>query len=303
MSDVSSCPRDRGHLQPIIAGRSWKRLCTLLFFVPLLLSAQPRESFFFVQLADPQFGMYRIGRDFKHEREHVAKAVRAINRLRPDFVVICGDLVNKAGNEKQIKAFKESFAALDSTIPLYLVAGNHDVGNTPTIKSLQAYRRTFGQDYYSFEHRGVRFIVLNSSLLKGPGSARTEAKEQDEWFQSLLQPHHTPRDNGRTSLLLHHPFFVKNAEESDKYQNIPSKTRMAYLHLLDETGVKNVFAGHLHHNAGGVYKGVEVTASGPVGLPLGTDPSGLRIVEVGPNGLRHRYYSLDDVPDSLEGWK
>ena len=39
--------------------------------------------------------------------------------------------------------------------------------------------------------------------------------------------------------------------------------------------------------------------SGPVGYPPGDDPSGLRIVKVYDDRIEHRYYGMDDVPDSV----
>ncbi len=40
-----------------------------------------------------------------------------------------------------------------------------------------------------------------------------------------------------------------------------------------------------------------MVTTGPVGKPLGDDPSGLRIVRVGEAGLDHAYFALDEVPD------
>ena len=49
---------------------------------------------FFVQLTDPQFGMFENNVGFEKETILYEKAVAEINRLNPDFVVITGDLVN-----------------------------------------------------------------------------------------------------------------------------------------------------------------------------------------------------------------
>ena len=38
--------------------------------------------------------------------------------------------------------------------------------------------------------------------------------------------------------------------------------------------------------------------SGPVGRPLGTDPSGMRIVTVFPDRLEHQYYGFGLIPNS-----
>ncbi len=39
----------------------------------------------------------------------------------------------------------------------------------------------------------------------------------------------------------------------------------------------------------------------PRGMPLGDDPSGFRIVRVGPHGLDHAYFGLESVPERLGG--
>ena len=46
--------------------------------------------FSFIQLADPQFGFM----DAAQERKNAESAVEHINRLKPRFVIVCGDLVN-----------------------------------------------------------------------------------------------------------------------------------------------------------------------------------------------------------------
>jgi hypothetical protein len=43
-----------------------------------------------------------------------------------------------------------SVSGSSPSIRLYSVAGNHDVGNEPTVEALAAYRQQFGPDYYSF---------------------------------------------------------------------------------------------------------------------------------------------------------
>jgi hypothetical protein len=40
--------------------------------------------------------------------------------------------------------------------------------------------------------------------------------------------------------------------------------------------------------------------SGPVGYPLGDDPSGLRIVKVYDDRIEHEYFGMDDLPNTIE---
>ena len=57
--------------------------------------------------------------------------------------------MNKAGDPAQIAEYRRIAATLDRAIPLYNVAGNHDVGNEPTPASVAAYVRDFGPDRYT----------------------------------------------------------------------------------------------------------------------------------------------------------
>src|SRR4030095_15280376 len=128
-------------------------------------SAPAAEPFFFIQLSDPQFGMFTDDRDFAQETANFEFAVATINRLRPAFVVIAGDLVNKPGDQAQIAEFQRIAGKVDRTIPVYNVAGNHDVENLPSAASIAVYTNAFGADHYTFRHGAFVGIVLNSTVI------------------------------------------------------------------------------------------------------------------------------------------
>jgi hypothetical protein len=73
-----------------------------------ILTAQKKQAkpYFFIQITDPQFGMFESNKGFQKETELYEKAVKEINRLKPDFVVITGDLVNNSKDPLQIKELK-----------------------------------------------------------------------------------------------------------------------------------------------------------------------------------------------------
>uniref|UniRef100_A0A8C4SZ45 Calcineurin-like phosphoesterase domain containing 1 n=1 Tax=Erpetoichthys calabaricus TaxID=27687 RepID=A0A8C4SZ45_ERPCA len=66
-------------------------------------------------------------------------------------------------------------------------------------------------------------------------------------------------------------------------------------------GVKAVFSGHCHRNAGGVHDGVDMVVTSAVGQQLGDDTHGLRIVVVTEEKVAHQYYSLDELRDGGMG--
>lgn len=276
--------------------------CFLSFSFVLCLagcaSQRPSGAFFFLQMSDTQFGFFNENIDFTKETVNFEKAIAEANRLKPAFVVVCGDLVNRPGDPGQIAEYKRIAARLDPSVRLYNVAGNHDVANTPTPGSLERYRDNIGQDHYSFEAGNIFGIVLNSSLMRDPDSARAEAAEQDRWLEATLKE--ASRSRRRMIMVFqHHPFFISEADEAPQYFNFPIEKRRRYLELLKAHRVRYVFAGHYHRNAAGSDGTLEMITTGPVGKPLGKDPSGFRIVTVDGQVVQHRYYSLDSIPEHV----
>ena len=53
-----------------------------------------------------------------------------------------------------------------------------------------------------------------------------------------------------------------------------------------------VITGHLHRNNYKKIGNTELVSTGPVGFPLGEDPSGIRHVRVDDNSLTHEYLGL-----------
>src|SRR5689334_7130101 len=132
-------------LEPGHPGRRRFVPAVLAAMLAVLLPAGARaaEPFFFIQLSDPQFGMFTENTNFVQETANYEFAVATVNRLKPAFVIVTGDLVHRPGDPEQIAEYRRITAKLDPAIPVYNVAGNHDVGNVPTPESLAAYRKVF----------------------------------------------------------------------------------------------------------------------------------------------------------------
>ncbi len=260
-------------------------------------SAFAADPFFFIQASDPQFGMYAADKSFVQETGNWEFAIANVNRLHPAFLVVTGDLTNKGQDSAQIAEYKRIDAKLDGSIHLYSVAGNHDVGNDPTPESLKAYRAAYGPDYYSFREGSVYGIVLNSSLFKAPAKVPDEAAKQEKWLEQELAK--AQAAGGVTVIFQHIPWFLEKADEPDQYFNIPIEARRRVLGLLHRYGVRYVFAGHYHRNALGRDGDLEMITTGPAGMPIGPDPSGLRIAEIRGSEIVHKYYGFGVIPSVI----
>ncbi len=280
-------------------------------------------SFFFIQMADPQFGFFAAVSQlnpeqieerrqrgllvrlapkkitgFADETSLYEKAIAEANRLRPDFVVMCGDMTHDADDLDQLNEWRRITARLDDNIPMYRVAGNHDVGNRPSPETLALYKERFGEDNYSFDHKGNHFVVINSCVCSDPTDVPDEWEGVIAFLKSDL---HEARANGSEHILIftHHPLFLDSPDEPDGYFVIPKTRRAVLLDIMKSNNVSAVFAGHVHRNILGSDGALQMVTSGAVGYPLGDDPSGLRVVKVLDGSIEHKYFGFDDMPVSL----
>jgi 3',5'-cyclic AMP phosphodiesterase CpdA len=246
-------------------------------------------------MTDPQFGFFRDDTNgFFVETALFERAVSAINDIRPAFVVITGDFVNDRSDMLQWNEFTRITSMIDKKIPVYLVPGNHDIGQDPSLGDIELFREKFGNDRFSFSFRNSRFIGINSCIIKS-GIEQLE-KEQYAWLVTELE-----RASGSRHIVVftHHPFFVTSPDEPETYSNIAPEKRMKYITLFSAAGADAIYAGHYHNNGYGKYGDLEMITTSAAGRPLAGTPSGLRIVKVYNDDIESMYFSLDSIPGKI----
>jgi serine/threonine-protein phosphatase CPPED1 len=276
------------------------KLIILIFFLCLVaLNGNSREKnsfhpFFVIQVTDPQFGMIEADKGFGKETELYEKAVKSINKLNPDFIVITGDLVNRKNDLTQIAEFKRITSLIKPEIPVYYSPGNHDIGESPEKPDIDSFIANYGQDRFAFIHNGTLFIGLNSCLIKS--NVPEYEQLQYEWLNKKLSK---GRSAKHIIIFCHYPFFIKSFDEADSYSNIPKEIREKYLSLFKKKKVNAVFAGHLHNNGSAKSGDLEMITTSSVGKPLGNAPSGIRIIKVYPDRIESSYFGLDEIPETI----
>lgn len=276
------------------------------------------SSFRYVFLADTQLGCYATFSGFDQDRidsyalmgmrvEQVPpvegmewdaaryrRAVEMINEIRPAFVLIGGDLIDDPNSDDQTEEFLAITRLVDPDVEVRLVPGNHDIAPdavVPTTESITRYRDRFGPDYYTFVHDRVLFVVMNTTVIDHPELVASEWDDQRAFLEEELTAA-ASRDVDHVVLIGHHPLFLRRDDEPDVYWNLPLERRAHVLGLARQAGVELGFAGHWHRNHQATSGGFTQVISGPVGFPLGDDPSGIRTVSVGAEGISHRYIPL-----------
>ena len=230
---------------------------------------------------------------FEWDARRYERALDAARALRPDFVVMGGDMTDDPESDEQLAELRRLTGRLDG-IPMRWVAGNHDAASDvvrPTTSSLSRYRSRFGPDHYAFDHGGVTFIVVNTVVWQRPELVTDEWERQAAFLERTLTAARLRRSR-HVLLFGHHPLFTKAPDEPDSYWNIPLERRRPILNLLKAHGVRAFLCGHWHRNGGGRDGDLEVVVTGPVGYPLGDDPSGFRVVDVEDDRVQHRYIPI-----------
>jgi len=295
----------------------------------------------FICMGDPQFGMG----DMKKEMEFSQLAVEFINnrKNRIKFVIICGDQTHnledmwsrgdlEGGRKKRIeelKAFKMVYSKLDRNIPLVCVCGNHDVGNRPTVQTIQLYKKEFGDDYFSFWCGGVKFLVLNSQIIQGLSRSNELSIAHEKWADEELESKYE-NEPVHTVAMCHIPPFCWDIEEKETNFNWPKEKREMWLDKMLKADVRKVYCSHYHRRAGGTYKDLEVVVSGALGTHILTkdvpeefqkskldemnfklsyegfggtetneDTSGLQVVTISRKGLSEEWLNISQIKKEI----
>jgi len=230
---------------------------------------------------------------FEWDARRYAEAVEAVNAIRPDLVIIGGDMIDDPNSQDQYDEFMRITSRIDPDIPVRWVPGNHDVAIdtvVPTPHSIARYRAAFGPDYYAFDLGPVRFVALNTVVIDHPEGVPGEWEAQLEFLAEELD---SAVAQDRIPVLVgHHPLFTDHPDEEDGYWNLPIDRRRIILDLVHRHGVRLGLAGHWHRNGLAFDGSFEMVTTGPVGYPLGHDPSGFRIVEFEDGVFSHSYRPL-----------
>ncbi len=148
----------------------------------------------FAVMSDAQF----VARDPDSDIARSARrTLREIRAARPDFLIIDGDLVDEGSPADLAFAHRMLTEELGDVVPWHYVPGNHEVmGGT-----IDNFVAEFGPAQQVFDHRGTRFITLDTSSLtiRGGGfdqvakfRAQLDAAAKDDSVNSVMLFEHVP---------------------------------------------------------------------------------------------------------------
>jgi len=192
------------------------------------------ESFYFVQLSDTHWGFN--GPNINPDSQGtLKKAVAAVNGLdeQPDFVVFTGDLTQTTDDRKIRRDRMAEFRDIVSQLKVKTVRfmpGEHDA----SLDRGEAYQEFFGELHYTFDQKGVHFIVLDN--VSDPMAAVGD--KQLQWLKADLQQ---MKKETRIVVLTHRPLFDLAPE-----WDWATKDGDAVIEALMQHPNVTVLYGHIH---------------------------------------------------------
>ena len=208
-------------------------------------------------------------------------------------MVITGDFVNNSKSKEQIAAYKSMIAQIDSSVKVYMIPGNHDIGKVSRA-SIDNYKKNYGETHFSFRYGDCAFIGIDSNIIKEEDKEREEV--QFKWLEQELQK---TKDARFKFVFTHCSVFLKRMDEPVNYSNFSLPMREKYVRLFQKYGVNAIFAGHLHNNAYGKVGNMEMITIGPIGKVLGTGYQGMNLVKVYPDRFISEFIALNQFPKEV----
>jgi 3',5'-cyclic AMP phosphodiesterase CpdA len=234
-----------------------------------------------------------------------ALAMELMNASDAEFAICGGDHVFdalKAHKERILEQY-ELYAQAQRTLrlPVYHVLGNHDVAGLETgmsshdvIFGKALFEKTFNtRTYYSFQHKDVNFIVLDSIMVKGRDWYPAIEINQATWLERVLQA----TVNMPSIVISHVPMATSMANYAPGSNNKvyePVLNSDVIIPMLEHYNVISLLQGHTHIVESVHRHGIQYMTGGAVcgnwwkGMQFG-DREGVTMVTVDNGTVTSKY--------------
>jgi 3',5'-cyclic AMP phosphodiesterase CpdA len=182
------------------------------------------DEFKFVQITDGHQGWDPV------QVEHFGAAIRQVNLVHPDFVLITGDIADQA----ELSWYEEFLGMCeDFTDPIFVINGNHDHYGD----SLIYYQTVNPYPDYTFDFGDHHFTAFNTGPDNGFPLYRCRGLMPDQlaWFEADLLAH---QGAVMRFAMMHGPVY------DILTPNVNGNTE--FVTLCVDHDVRMVFAGHTH---------------------------------------------------------
>jgi 3',5'-cyclic AMP phosphodiesterase CpdA len=242
--------------------------------------------------------------------EGFSRALDTINKLAPDFIITGGDLIMDALGESYGRA--DSLYRLYTEVikrskcPVYNTMGNHEIYGINKVSKAdpsnpeygeRMFEKRLGKSFYSFEHKGWKFIVINSiEDTKKSGYIGQVDTAQLSWIKSELKK----TDKATPIALSTHIPFITATTQKYGGSTLPNDSSLVVFNskqvidLFKGYNLKLVLQGHLHTVEDIYIDGIHFITGGAVSAAWWKGPNqgyeeGFMYITFTDNDFRWRY--------------
>lgn len=195
--------------------------------------------------------------------EGLKLALDSVNALKPDLIITGGDLIMDAlgqSYERSDSLYKLYLETMKNTsIPVHNTMGNHEIygiyktrsGASPDHPEYgeKMFEARLGKSYYSFDHKGWKFFIINS--VEDTGKDRYTGKVDDAQMNWIREELGRTDKNTPIALSTHIPFLTINTQRYEGSTVASDSGTVVYnsrevLELFRDHNLQLVLQGHLH---------------------------------------------------------
>lgn len=260
--------------------RFMKNLLLFLIFTVVFLtckrlpSTEAKEKFSFVFMTDIHL------QPEKNAIQGFQKAIENVNTLNPDLVITGGDNImdalaqNWERSDSLYRLFESEVESFN--MPVYTTIGNHDLFGVYQQSGIsqehpeygtKMYEKRLADRYYTFEHKGWQFIVLDGVEITDERRYRGFVDSvQMVWLKQQLQQIGKEKPiiiSIHIPLLSVESHFALGPTQAFKNNSIVNNANEV-INVLKDYNVKLVLQGHTHFLEDIYYNGIHYITGGAV---------------------------------------
>ena len=234
------------------------------------------------------------------EIENLNKFIQFSNKHNPDFIIHTGDIINEIDKPSDLSNYKSLVNKVEHKINH--VPGNHDVGidsDNLSVEGLNFYSKNFGKDFYNLQWNDFQLFFLNSSKFINYEN-KEFYKDQIDFIKQTLKGFSSSQ---RVLIFMHHPPYINPKDILPSHEELIYSKDLSYwifeesinkefFELFKDHKLEYIFTGHLHINLETSYNETKIITTSALGLPLGADPSGYRILDYKEGKLSYKFYPI-----------
>jgi 3',5'-cyclic AMP phosphodiesterase CpdA len=184
----------------------------------------------------------------------------SLNELKPDLVIISGDLTQRAKNSE----FKKAVSFLEQLpFPYLIVPGNHDMAMYNLAERFfypwKKWQRYIGPDMYPIVRQaGLTAMGINTARRTGWHLDWSRGSINEEQIRTIEVSMKNEASDSLRLLVAHHPFWLPKKFERRHVID----GRDTALQSLNKAGIDIILSGHIHIAYSKIMEGVLISHTG-----------------------------------------